>query len=461
MRCYLFFMERNLFTPIISKKTKIAFLWFPPIKGDRHDLNFKSLKNFGASMLIDVLFNAGYDVKITDKENANKYDIILISLTSNLDMIALSRLLHNDINWKNRKFKVMAGGFGMQNYIPIAEYIDYAFWGRAENDIVSIIDNNFEIEHKSLLKVGKHKDVWINQSYELYPNVYEFGNGTTKEQIYGCPNKCFFCYYSFSRKYIKTTENLYSFNQGYTSSIEIEQCKKELYKNFAIPAITSSIDGFSERLRFAMNKRIPNEQIIEFVRYITSNTTCKALRLKLYNITGIETETDKDFEEFKEVISKIGELKKNISIIIHSTPLNPSICTPVAYSPINITKDYNKYKACLGKKGVQRLYETPYLKLLNDFFTEDASSLLEHTIPMRTTFNNIEIFNILAYDKKYRNFRTSDKIEYLSKINGFNDIIREYSIDEELPTQYVNSFIEYDKLKIMRTKMRNALYNNA
>ncbi|NLE05819.1 MAG: cobalamin B12-binding domain-containing protein [Crenarchaeota archaeon] len=454
-------MERNLFTPIISKKNKIAFLWFPPIKGDRHDFDFKSLKNFGASMLIDVLFNAGYDVRITDKENANKFDIILVSLTSNLDMIALSRNLHNDVNWKNRKFKVMAGGFGMQNYIPIAEYIDYAFWGRAENDIVSIIDNNFEIEHKSLLKIGAHKKVWINQSTELYPNVYTFGNGTTKEQIYGCPNKCFFCHYSFARKYIKTTENLYSFNQGYTSSIEIEQCKKELYTNKLIPTITTSIDGYSERLRYSVNKRIPNMQIVEFIKSITDTTKCKALRLKIYNITGYETENENDYNEFLELINGINNLKVHININIHSTPLNPSICTPVAYSAIDVNRDYNKYKVCLGKKGINIIRKSETLICVHDTYLEDASSLLEHTIPIRTTFNNIEIFNILAYDKKYRNLRTPDKIEYLSKINGFNDIIREYSINEELPTQYVNSFIEYDKLKIMRTKMRNALYNNA
>lgn len=454
-------MDRNLFTPIITKKTKIAFLSYQPIKGDRHDFNFKSLKNFGASMIIDVLFNAGYDVKITDKENANKYDIVLISLTSNLDMIALTRYLNNYIDWKRRKFVVCAGGFGMQNYIPIMEYIDYAWYGRVENEISWLIENNFDVEHQSLIKIGKHKNVIINQSNILYPNVYTFGGGMTKEQIYGCPNKCFFCYYSFSRKYINTGNNLYSFNQGYTSSIEIEQCKKELYKNFAIPEITSSIDGFSERLRFAMNKRIPNNQIIEFIKYITSNTTCKALRLKLYNIVGIETETETDYNEFLETIIKIGELKKNISIIVHSTPLNPSICTPVAYAPINIEKDYNKNKACLGKKNIQRLYETPYLKLLNDFFTEDASSLLEHTIPIRTTFDNIEIFKILCHDKKYKNLRTAEKINFMSGINGFKDIIREYSINEYLPTQYVNSFIGYDKLKIMRKKMRNALYNNA
>ncbi len=412
-------------------------------------------------MIIDVLFNAGYDVRITDKENASKYDIILISLTSNLDMIALTRYLHYSVEWRDRKFKVLAGGFGMQNYIPVAEYIDYAWFGRVENEIKWLVDNNLDVEHESLLKIGKHKNVKINQSNELYQNVYTFGGGTTKEQIYGCPNKCFFCHYSFSRKYIKTNENLYSFNQGYTSSIEIEQCKKELYKDLTIPAITTSIDGYSERIRYAFNKRIPNIQIIEFIKYVTDVTKCKAIRLKLYNITGIETENDNDYNEFLETIIKVGELKKNITIIVHSTPLNPSICTPVAYCPINIEKDYNKNKACLGKKGVQRLYETPYLKLLNDFFTEDASSLLQHTIPIRTTFENIDLFKIMALDKKYNNLNTPSKIEFMAKQKGFNDIIREYSINEELPTQYINSYIGYDKLKLMRIKMRNALYNNA
>lgn len=455
-------MERNLFTPIISKKTKIAFLSYPPIKGDRHDFNFKSLKNFGASMIIDVLFNAGYDVKITDKENAKKYDIVLISFTSNLDMIALSRYLMNDINWRNREFKVCAGGFGMQNYIPISEYIDFAWYGRVENEIVWLIENNFDVEHESLIKIGEHKNVFINQSKNIYPNVYTFGNGTTKEQIYGCPNKCFFCYYSFSRKYINTGENLYSFNQGYTSSIEIEQCKKELYKNLEIPTIITSIDGYSERIRYAFNKRISNNQIREFIEYITGATKCKALRLKIYNITGVENESDLDYLEFMENIKMISDnLKKHININIHSTPLNPSINTHCAWSAIDINRDYNKYKVCLGKKGINKIHETKSMIVVHDTYLEDASSLLEHTIPIRTTFNNIEIFNILAYDKKYRNMRTPDKIEFMSKVNGFNNIIREYSIEEALPTQYVNSYIGYDKLKIMRTKMRNALYNNA
>lgn len=451
-------MERDLFTPNITKRTKIAFLYFKPIKGDRHDFNFYSLKNFGAGMLIDVLYNAGYDVKITDKDNAHKFDFIFISLTSNQDMIALARYLYKCDKWRNRNFKVVAGGFGMQNYIPIHEYIDFAFWGRAENDIVELLESGFEKEHKSLLKIGHHKNVWINQSVNIYPNVYKFGGGSTKETIYGCPNKCLFCHYSFARKYINTNNNLYSFTQGYKSSIEIEACKKELYTDFTIPTITSSIDGYSERLRYAFNKRISNLQICEFIEYITSNTKAKALRLKLYNITGIESENEFDYIEFVENIKRIPDnLKKHININIHSTPLNPSICTPLAYSGINLIKDYNKYKVCTGKAGINKIHENKSMIVVHDTYLEDAGSLLEHTIPIRTTFDNIEIFNTLAYDKKYKNARTTEKIKILNKISGFKDIHRAYDINEELPTQYVNSYIGYDKLRIMRTKYLMAL----
>jgi len=452
-------MERNLFTPIISKSQKIAFLKLIPIKSPRHGFNFNSLKNIGIAMIYDVLINNGYNIQFTDNENADKYDIIFISLTSVQDIIAVARQCNNN-KWRRRKFKVIAGGFGMQNYIPIQEYIDFAFFGRVENDIINLIENNFEIEHKSLIKIGTHKKVFINQSDKIYENIFLTSQGYYKEKMYGCPNKCYFCHYSFSRKYINTTNNLYSLNQGYKSSIEIEQCKKELYTDRSIPNISTSIDGYSERLRYSMNKRISNNQIIEFFEYLSNTTKCRGVIVNLYNIVGYETENENDYNEFLNTINKIKKLKKHVAIKIASTPLNPSICTPMAYAPIDLNKNYTKFQTGLGRKGANVVIVKNLISVHHGYYLESQSALLENTIPIRTTNKNIEIFNILAFDKKYNNLTPLQKVEYLTKFNGFESIYREYSINEELPTQYVNSFIGYDKLKKMRTNMRNSLYNS-
>ena len=445
-------MERNLFTPAITKNLKVGFLRYPNIREDerRHKRDFKHLKNFGASMLGNELMNAGYEVKITDKENAHTFDIILISLTSNLDMISLFMHIGNDNKWNNRKFKVLAGGFGMQNYIPISEIIDYAWYGRCENEIVWLLDNNLDVEHKSLLKIGKHKEVYINQSLNLYPNVYESGIGSTKEEIYGCPNKCFFCHYSFARKYIKTGNNLYSFNQGYTASIEIEQCKSELYTQYNIPKVYSSIDGYSERLRYAANKRISNSQIIEFIEHIATNTTCKSVIIMLYNISGYETENETDYMEFVETLNKVTtDLRVDVDLNIHTTPLNPSILTPLAYSAININENYRD-------KRMTQIFNSKKLHARNSMYLESQIGLLDHTIPIRTTIDNVEIFKTIC-SVTYRNKRLNDKLNILNGINGFNDICRAYDITETLPTEYVKGYISYEQLRNMRTKFLMAL----
>jgi hypothetical protein len=451
-------MIRNLFTPEVTKKVKIGFLSYLNIRGDtrRHGQDFFNQKNFGAAMIIDILFKNGYDVKITTAEFANNYDILLVSLTSVLDMISFTRVAEK-YNFRNRKNIIVAGGFGMQNYIPIHEYIDYAWFGRVENDLIELIQNNFDIEHRSLIKIGKHKDVYMNQSLHVYDSIYEYGKGYYKENMLGCPNKCFFCHYTFARKYVKIKKG-YTLQQSSKASIEIECLKKELYTNLKIGEVYSAIDGYSERLRFAYNKKIENYKYEEFIRYITDTTKCKAIRMRWYNIIGYETETENDYLEFVENISKINNLKKYCTLIIHSTPFNPSTLTPGAFAPINLKYNYNKYKVGKGiKHGINVIYENNSIKVLHDFFQEDASSLLEHTIPIRTTFDNLDIFKRLALDKKYDKLTTNKKIDYMFNVNGFNDIIREYDISEYIPTEYVKGYVPYDKIRAMRSIIKKRL----
>ena len=178
-----------------------AFLVYAPMRQRREDNSFDGNDNIGAKVIADVLTRAGIKVGYVTPETAHTVPLVLISLTSTHDIYALLESVALRADWQpgNRKFKVLAGGFGMQNPTAIRHYVDYCAFGRAHEwvtDIVNEILHNRAPVHESIMCAKEFNRVVISQGALYQHEVDGF-----KEEFTGCPLKCKFCHYTYAREH--------------------------------------------------------------------------------------------------------------------------------------------------------------------------------------------------------------------------------------------------------------------
>jgi len=425
---------------------EIAILVYKELrKARRKDSSFDNMSNIGISILKGRLEEAGISVSYCSVDSASKYDIILVSFTSNYDILAYYKQVHGNKIWEKRNFKVLGGGFGMQNPIPIINYIDYAWFGRCENEIVTLIENNLDYNHPSFMDMKNMTPVSLNQS-EIIPETVDVGNSQYTETIMGCPNKCYYCHYSFARKYVSTGKH-YNLSM-YSSSQELDMFNIEEY-DCKKAKITAGLDGYSERIRRGLNRKTTNEEVKYFIEQLSSRAQIKgkAVFLKLYNIVGHEIEGDDDYCEFVELLHTL-QLKKRLVVIVHSTPLHPSPLTPVAYSKINLNVDTRKYNG-------SPIIDTEKINAFHSPYQESAWGLFESLVVERATHETQQIFHDVVFNKKLAKLKAKDKVRAIRNKYDVSSLIREYRTTEKLPTWFLNGYIDQDKIRGMRIKMLN------
>jgi hypothetical protein len=379
---------------------KIAFLKFPSYQTSRLN-NFEGKANIGAYVVMDVLKRHHISCDIVSIKEVYNYNIILISFTSVWDVISFARHVFNKKQWINRKFTVIAGGFGMQSHSNLEDLIDYAYYGRFEcSDIKAITSLNSVYLFKSTFK----GEVILNKGTELYPHEIIVNGFKWKESLIGCPKKCLFCSYSHTRNYLTLKSN-HEFNfYNKKTSVELDFWNYKNYNNQ--PNVTMAIDGWSERLRYSMNKKISNELIKKAFIYISNTTACKAVRIKLYNIEGYENEGLNDMNEFiQTMLSIIPFLKTRLFIIIHSTPLFPSRFTKVESYPISFNLNLHKRKSfCKYIKNEKLIIEDDNYNISDIVNREGVIAL----------YGKKQDFEIIIKDSEYKRLNVSDKLKYLN-----------------------------------------------
>lgn len=427
---------------------RCAILIYPPWrKARRKKDHFDGLSNIGAYMLLDAAKRDGVEIEFCTPESAHKFDMVLVSFTSNYDILAYAKAVFGLQSFKHRRFKVLAGGFGMQNPYPIQEFVDYVWFGRCEREISWLIKNKCEVEHDSLLKLPDWKKCKINQSC-IYPNKFQLGTRVHgdgfQESIMGCPNNCFYCHFTWSRKHYKTGNHfdvsLYSRGQ------ELDMFNIDDYNpNNAM--ITVGLDGYSERLRKIMNRRNTNQDLIEFVEGVSHKTTSKgeAVFIKMYNIIGQEAETEDDYREFCDLLPGL-RLKKRIVGIIHSTPLHPSPCTPAAYCAVDLEADARKY---VGKPIIDK----PLINFFHSPYQESSWGLIESLVVERGQESTQNIFMDVVFNRKLKNLRSRQKITAISRKHDIEPLVRKYSPNENLPTWFLEGYTPQDSIRRMRRVM--------
>lgn len=432
---------------------KIAFLVFKnKVKPSRRkNQSFDWSGNVGAYMVIDALRRTGIEVDFCSVATAKLFDLVLISMTSVHDTINLLRSVGRSHEWANRKFKVLAGGFGCQNIYSLQGYVDYAFFGRAENVIGKIVQLVLDgsDDHESLMRLDNVKPVKVCQATELYPYTLDVKPCAFTENSLGCANKCYFCHYSFARKWIPQKGEFEGalIWGGYQQETFHDVIK---HADTHLGQLSTAIDGFSERLRFATNKRISNAEIKETIEWISNNWGPAKMGLNLYCIGNYPTETEDDRSELAEIFRSCKMGRTAISVMMKVFPLIPAALTPSAYLPVNLDIDWNQ------RRG-QVYVDAPKLRVKLSPFLKSRYSHLVEVILERATVDSQRLIETICFSAKLKRLNSGEKLVALQKTFDLTPYLREYSVDEPLPEWYFEGYMPRETIKIMAQKFKKDL----
>lgn len=428
-------------------KSEIAFIVYYPRKKRSDNNSFEGNYNIGANVIMDVLRRKGIVCDLCTPDMARNYKIVLVSMTSTYDCIALYKAVALLPTWQpgKRLFKVIAGGAGMQNPTVVRNYIDYAVFGRAENMIHPLVDcimGGGVFTHEIVMNLPDITPVKLAQEDNLYPYEVDIGNGRGcrqwKESFIGCPNKCLFCHYTWARKRAGSGDTYY---QGdLTMKRSIECLWKDIPKiDKKDGRIRSAIDGFSERLRMAYGKKITNKEIIDGINHLGG---FKGITVILaYNISNMPHESQEDRDELYSTVRKAAP-KNRVIIVFQSTPFRPSILTPLQWAPVTL------YPAT-SDLSAQVIYDSDNLRVMHSFSNESPWSQLETVIVERATPDTDKLFHSLCFHPKLNKGTSRDKIGLLKRSFDLTPYLRAYSVEEKHPAWFLSSYTDNNKLRKM------------
>jgi hypothetical protein len=429
---------------------KVAFLVFLPEKrknklSKKNNNYFDYHANAGANIVIELLSIAGIEVDFCSAATAIKYEIVLVSLTSQYDVFAFYKevALLPDWDRERRKFKVVCGGFGMLNPYPIRHHVDYAVFGRAEDFVVDLVEallGGGDYEHESVMRLPDISVVKFGQASKLLDLE------TFKEDAIGCSHKCKFCLYTWTRKlmgashYVRGGENKNFSPYKHTSGkVSIEVLLKDIKHMKEKYGFTrAGLDGSSQRLRYLYGKRISNEDLIEATDHLGTFEGAKFF--KILNVVNFPTETEDDRQEMFEVLKK-ARPKNMVVVTIHNAPLNPQPCTPLGYGPVTLFPDHSKLK-------LTRVFEQENLAC-RYALCETPLSQLKMAIVGRATEETDKLFHTICFSPKLK-AAPRDYVRYKMLESNFDLIpyVREYDPDEDkAPGWYLETYLPKSAIK--------------
>ncbi|HOE37286.1 MAG TPA: hypothetical protein PLT12_07220 [Kiritimatiellia bacterium] len=406
----------------------------------------------GLRVIIDVLERAGRKVEYAGSATVHEYECVLVSLTSDCDWWTF---ISERVKWRAGKYKVIVGGAGVLNVRPFLEFADYFVLGRGEGVIIPLLD---EIETGNRCGIdsvvrscefSENASYSIAQAVEPYPHEIRLSeNRKFKERFIGCNHRCFFCGYTWHRKYIGDGE--YKMDDSLFGGFEdkeramLDMCKDYSRINFSLLR-TTAIDGMSERLRYKVNKRISRKHVVDFF-VAAANSKAKPHQIKIYNIVGYPTETESDWQEFLDCIREAdGNFSKRTqwSILLHCTPFRAMPATPCATWAMS----YKNYRGEVGRvlgKGLKGnlIYQGSAFWAVEGMGTDSLPSVIKSAIAIRGTEKDSKSVRLLSCSRKYESLSSAEKTATLENYFDVKALFAEHT-SETLPTKYLRTYCGY------------------
>lgn len=384
----------------------------------------------GALVIKKELEINGYKVEICSYEQAHQFDLVLVSMTSTWDLYEFYKSMSSAL-WHNRKFKVLLGGFGCQNPFALREFVDFAFFGRAEGvitEVVAGILNGESLDQYDFITTLHNPKITIARPVqELYPFEVKYGKNqsTWKEDFTGCPFKCKFCHYTWNRKNVREGDPAKYINDGISTGSKEVMLMDVIEYEDKLGRVTAGLDGYSERLRFLFGKPISWEILENALDHMASFKGNSYM--KIYNITNFPTETEADEQEFirfmQEYVKYTSKKDGVLSIEVFNTAFRPSINTPMERMPVSLFPEARRENLQIASgSGIV----VKYTHLI-----QGAWMHLADVIAIRYDVRkHLDIIDFIAMDKKFNKLNNQQKLNYFINNFDISDFIREYSWDE-------------------------------
>ena len=411
----------------------------------------RSMKYFGLGIIVkEIQEEFNIEVPYVDFSQVGNFDIVLYSIHSVEDFYNLVFTVKTKLQ-ANRPNVWVGGGAGIANLEMIVDYFDYIVLGRGEGiiqDLIKGILNNDIVSSKSIIATkdySNEKPYYINYADRLYPDKIM----NRKETMYGCKYNCFYCRYRYS----SLPPNKRELDNKTTMPGNEETFWELEIKNGS--SYTTSLDGFTEKTRYAVNKPISNQRIIDKLVAVPKLKT--SVNLKVYFIAGYPFESEIDISEFIEVCRKADEigLKNKTFIRVHVTPFSAEPSTPMQWEKMNTNINLrNMFKEFQISNGI--LFKGEMLQVVMPNLISSEFTLLKRAIYNRGFRADLEIIEFILIDKfmKNHNNNHTQKTQRLKEVFDLDRFVDEYPIGAHLPSSNIFSWEDPNKIVKMANQFR-------
>jgi radical SAM superfamily enzyme YgiQ (UPF0313 family) len=394
----------------------------------------------GALVVQAELQANGYAVDICTYEQAHKYELVLVSMTSTWDIYEFYKSMKK-AGWQNRKFKALLGGFGCQNPFALDDFIDWAFFGRAEGIITDVVEKILsgidpDFPFISPLKNPRSTVARPVQYLSHFEIKYGKNCSTWKEEFTGCPFTCKFCHYTWNRKNVRPGDPNKYVNDGISTGSKEVMLMDVIDYEEKMGRVTAGLDGYSERLRFLYGKPITwdiMEGALDHMASFVGNSY-----MKIYNITNFPGETPEDEAEFikfcKDYTASTSKKDGILSVEVFNTAFRPSINTPMERMPVSLFPEARRHNLQIASgSGIVIKYT---------HLIQGAWMHLADVIAIRYNYKKDKhIIDFIATNELFNKKSNGSKLEYFLANFEISEYVREYSWDEP----FISDFVQTEK----------------
>lgn len=421
--------------------------------------------NAGLAVCQDILARAGFtSFGFASAATVTAYDVIMFSVTSDCDWWSF---IAERSTWPRGSYKVVVGGQGVLNVRPFLGVADYLMLGRAEGEMEKLfaalaVGDEYEsaaVVCARTFSMDKHYS--IAQVDDRYPHAITLPNGETyREDVIGCNHKCLFCGYTWHRKHAGS--DAFSYEGLWGGGVDRERAIIDMHNGVPVDfnkLRTTAIDGLSERIRVAVNKRITRDMLRAFLDRLFR---CEhPHQVKIYNIVGYPTETEADWREFLDDVRLAdeafpGRREKQTCLLLHSTPFRAMPATPLACAPMSLRNYRGEIARVLGGgryKG-NIFYQGRAAWCVESMGTESLSTVALSAIVWRGTEADADNIVKLSRARKFWSAPGPVRVATLEKYFDLPRLFGAFT-PETLPTRNIGTYCAVEKMWC-RTKLEAA-----
>ena len=414
----------------------------------------------GLRVIIDALQRNGYNVEWAGSATVHEYDVVLVSLTSDCDWWSF---ISERLTWRKGNYKIVVGGAGVLHVEPFLAFADYFALGRGEEtmpELIKYLDGKDVVLDDSIIcsaTFSRDTIYHIKQTDKPYPHKIELAgnaNGYQECEI-GCNHRCLFCGYTWQRKFI-SPKGYYAMTGGlFEGMADKERAMLDIQRDPSSVDFsklrTTAIDGFSERLRYMVNKRISRQCMVDFFRALISSDA-KPHQLKIFNICGYPTETEDDWHEFIDTMIEADKTAirtvpgKQWAIVLHSTPFRPMPATPLACAPMSKRNYRGLIGATLGKglKG-NIIWQGTNMWSVESMGTDSLATVELSAIAHRGSTKDTENIMRLCKAPKFWNAPCRTREATLEKYFDMDYLFGAFTA-ETLPSKYLRTYCAIERM---------------